>query len=349
MAAERFNDKNLPIQSICKKLNEQQINIEPEWQRNVVWTPDKKELLVQSVIDGFPINPIVLWQTDCGELICVDGKNRLVAINEYVNKGSFKVSGKYFKDLSPHMQSAINDYNLCIRYLTGKYWTEENVRDYFQRIQEGAKLTWNERINALPNNHFVDFLRTIMDSKKDAFRKLLGENCNARHELYTTIANILSVHPILVETYRNMSEKNRGKTADSGKSFKAYVECMAAAKFTDDQRTVLNKHVSMTLDLVRHLSNTFSKVWNPHAKYSAKPSTKDFTTVSYFVCNSRGKYSYDQMKDKLVHVFKHFLNNLSNHASQVYYAGEGQSEYSMKSLERRYAALEATLRSTVRA
>jgi len=64
-----------------------EIDLEPPYQRDVVWIADKQSSLINSLICNYPIQPILLSRRnveDVGEgvrtLVCMDGKQRLTSI-----------------------------------------------------------------------------------------------------------------------------------------------------------------------------------------------------------------------------------------------------------------------------
>jgi 5-methylcytosine-specific restriction endonuclease McrA len=73
-------------------------------------------------------------------------------------KGKFALStsgyegefaGKKFAQLPPKVKSSINEFELHIVELTGDRWTDEVIRDIFQRLQKGTPLNPAEKRRAL--------------------------------------------------------------------------------------------------------------------------------------------------------------------------------------------------------
>lgn len=94
------------------------------YQRGLVWNMEQKQLLLDSIYNGIEIGKFVFrersWDTLCKEMIedghafsyeCVDGKQRLNAILDFL-QNKFKDShGNYFNDLSGRAQRRILGYN----------------------------------------------------------------------------------------------------------------------------------------------------------------------------------------------------------------------------------------------
>jgi hypothetical protein len=67
-----------------------QLDLNPPWQRNVVWSPKKQKELIKSVLLGIPIPSIILHHENAGQLgnerySIIDGKQRLTAVSNFLN------------------------------------------------------------------------------------------------------------------------------------------------------------------------------------------------------------------------------------------------------------------------
>src|SRR5947207_411872 len=70
-----------------------QFNLSPGFQRNSVWTSADRKRLIQSILAGYPLPSIFLYQRDHnGKLIydVIDGKQRLETILMFMGQGRFK-------------------------------------------------------------------------------------------------------------------------------------------------------------------------------------------------------------------------------------------------------------------
>lgn len=354
----KFISKQRPISSVCKSISRGTIDLCPAWQRNVVWNTRMQKGLIMTILKGFPINPIVVWQIEQGtKEVCVDGKNRLSAIYEFVN-GKFAVNYNgtdlRFDELPDNVKDNFNDENLDIRILTGSYWNETKVREYFQVIQGGSKLTWPEIINSF-NSKFVDFMRDVMLSTQKRFERVLGNDCNSRFELYNIIANVISVHPTVYNQYN--TQKNKPRTADTNKSLMKYVMNFENFVVTDDEAHELTQFILNTIEVIEALHVMQQNEVTPLNKSiwyltetdsnltRVKPGIRDFTSVAYYIV-ANPTMELSTVIANLKGVFRAFLQAIRNptrkqdvvHLIHEYYIvyGKNQKQYAWSSVSKRY-------------
>lgn len=75
------------ISSIYSDINnkDSQINLNAEYQRDVVWDDEKMRYFIDSINIGIiPTNLIFNINTDTGEKICIDGKQRITSIKRFM-------------------------------------------------------------------------------------------------------------------------------------------------------------------------------------------------------------------------------------------------------------------------
>lgn len=184
----KTRSSQLPIYSI--KQRKQRIDPKPAYQRGAVWSLERKQLLIDSLLRGYDIPKIYLRVLPAGgiyESEVVDGQQRLRTIWEYLENafplgkesidfdGMENLDGKYFDDLSSDQRDIIGSFNLTIAELEDA--SDIEVRELFLRLQEGASLTPPEKRNAMVGNmrEFIDqisqlpiFLKTTV--KNDRFQ-----------------------------------------------------------------------------------------------------------------------------------------------------------------------------------
>lgn len=354
----KFISKQRLLKNVCKNIKRGNIDLCPPWQRNVVWNTRMQRDLITTILKGFPINPIVVWQIDNGNKeVCVDGKNRLSAIYEFINNKftvEYESKDVKFDDLPEEIKERFEDENLDIRILTGSYWTESKVREYFQVIQGGSKLTWPEIINAF-NNKFVDFMREVMISNQLRFAEVLGEDCNTRFELYNIIANVFSVHPIVQRQYK--SSKNTQRTADTNKSLMKYVMNFEDFNLSDEEKHTLISFLQSTIDIIDELHKMQKSEFNRLNKSiwfltetdtntsRIKPGIRDFTSMAYYLILNQQRNKDDILTD-LKQVFKCFVKatlHPKKHSKTMdlvreYYItyGKNQKQYAWSSVHKRH-------------
>ena len=106
MALERISIDRKDIPWFAKLKDKGRLNLQPNYQREAVWTDDKKFALIDSIFEQFPIGLIILNVSKVldadGHSIdhydTVDGQQRLTTILEYF-KGEAKWASTLRKDI----------------------------------------------------------------------------------------------------------------------------------------------------------------------------------------------------------------------------------------------------------
>ncbi|KAI0315137.1 hypothetical protein OF83DRAFT_377527 [Amylostereum chailletii] len=143
------------------------IDLDPPYQRDVVWTTAKQMEIIDSIFHNCYVPPIVfsvMPDPETGESIrmCVDGKQRLTSIQRffdghiaYRDPDTRKL---WYYTTSPSNKNTRNEIppvwkeTFAQKLLTVVEYTDlsdVNERDVFQRVQLGMSLTWPERMQAI--------------------------------------------------------------------------------------------------------------------------------------------------------------------------------------------------------
>ena len=71
------------------------LEIRPNFQREFVYKPEQRDLVINSVSNGFPLNSMYWTVNEDGTYSLLDGQQRTVSICQYVN-GDFSVDYRFF-------------------------------------------------------------------------------------------------------------------------------------------------------------------------------------------------------------------------------------------------------------
>ena len=130
-----------------------EIDLSPEYQRGVVWSKDKQQLLMDTILKKMHIPPIYFRVLDSGFYECVDGQQRCTAIFDFFDnkyplskKYSPEFAGKYFKELPSNVRDLYDDYEVMVFEINNA--NDEEIREMFDRLQRGMPLTAGEKLNA---------------------------------------------------------------------------------------------------------------------------------------------------------------------------------------------------------
>lgn len=153
--------KPWPLYSV--RMREPKIDPRPPYQRGLVWSKSKKQLLMDSILRDMDILKLYLRAVNNPpyKYEVVDGQQRLRAIWEFCEGKyplstdcdpvrGYDVAGKEFSELPNDLTDEFQAYELTFVILedTG----EEEVEEMFTRLNNGETLTAAEKRNALPGN-----------------------------------------------------------------------------------------------------------------------------------------------------------------------------------------------------
>lgn len=125
------------------------LTIRPSFQREFIYGEKQRVAVIDSVMNGFPLNVMYWSKTGADTYEVLDGQQRTVSIAQYINKDfPIKINGndKFFQNLTNEEKQAILDYELTVYICEG---TEAEKLEWFKRINiAGEVLTPQELLNA---------------------------------------------------------------------------------------------------------------------------------------------------------------------------------------------------------
>lgn len=164
-----------------------QLILDPEFQREYVWTQKQKSELIESILMGIPIPIVYLFQTRDARIQVVDGRQRIGAVIDFMNNKfgltELKImknikKGTKFKNLEPIQQRKIEDYQIDT-YLIQPPTPERVKFDIFDRVNRGGtKLNNQEMRNALYQGQSTKLLKEL--SALDSFKKATNNSIKSK-------------------------------------------------------------------------------------------------------------------------------------------------------------------------
>lgn len=140
-----IDEISFSVYEYLRQMKKGRIVINPEFQRNQVWTSVQKSRFIESVILNFPLPPIYLNQDKEGRYIVIDGLQRTTALHEFFEDvfslNSLEAlpayNGKKFTDLSEALQSKLENKKMTIFSLKPST-PMVVIYDLFKRINTGG-------------------------------------------------------------------------------------------------------------------------------------------------------------------------------------------------------------------
>ena len=177
-----IRNENRTIYEVYRRMNSNSYILDPDFQRDFIWSNDKQSKLVESVVMRIPLPVFYLAEDTEGRMVVVDGLQRLSTFRRFLDDelelvlpDRENLHGKKFSELSPKFQNRVEDLNLVFYIIDSK--VPERARlDIFERVNSGVPLTRQQMRNSLYMGKATRFLRD--EANTDIFRSATGGSLN---------------------------------------------------------------------------------------------------------------------------------------------------------------------------
>jgi uncharacterized protein with ParB-like and HNH nuclease domain len=171
----RCESRNFSLKQVYDMIESEShdIDLHPDFQRNVVWDNLRKSRLIESIILGVPLPMFYFAEDENGQLSIIDGLQRLNAIYEFMS-GKFSLVGLEYLDncktkfegLEVKYKRRINMTQIsCIVILPES--PAEVKYNIFRRINTGGRpLNSQELRNCMSGQNLRATLKEMVDSKE---------------------------------------------------------------------------------------------------------------------------------------------------------------------------------------
>ena len=237
-----FSRDDWTINSVRNR--EGRIDPKPQYQRTEVWTPKKKQLLIDSILRGYDLPKFYLRSSTNGyEHEVVDGQQRLLAIwdfrdDQYTLGNTSKdipnfgdLSGRKFSELPSEAQDQFGEFKLNLVVIEEA--SDLEIRQLFLRLQEGVSLNPPEKRNAMSGN-MRNFVADLGENHR-IFRTELIRLSDTRFQWHDLVAIVTCLEiaggptdvkaPSLKKMYEDEQEFNNNGTISQ--KVKRYLNYMA--------------------------------------------------------------------------------------------------------------------------
>ena len=139
-----IRNENRTIHDVIRRIHQGNYVMDPDFQRDFIWSEDKQSKLIESVIMRIPLPVFYMAEDDKGRMVVVDGLQRLSTFKQFVDNNlklylpdRDELHGKKFADLSSKLQNRIEDCNL-IFYIIDSKAPERARLDIFERAVQSS-------------------------------------------------------------------------------------------------------------------------------------------------------------------------------------------------------------------
>lgn len=197
----------------------------PDWQREEVWEESRKQLLIDSILRGWKLPKFyfVASKTEPVTYEVVDGQQRLSTIFDFLSgelalsdKMAAEFGSKHYKGLPDKLSDLVDDFKIDFDIIEDA--TDEELMDFFQRLQSGLQLNSSEKLNAIPSK-LKTFCRNM--AKHEFFKKKVAFD-NKRYAHFDVVAKVATLEVEgfgaglryddvrqVFETQKNFSDKSQ--------------------------------------------------------------------------------------------------------------------------------------------
>ncbi len=184
------------------------LDVRPPYQREFVYGDKERMAVIDTVMQGFPLNVMYWAVRGDGTYEIIDGQQRTISICQYV-KGDFAYMFRYFHNLTKDEREQILNYKLMVYLCEG---TDSEKLKWFETINiAGKELTKQELRNAVYSGSWVSDAKRYFSKNGCVAYQIGGKYLSGsaiRQEYLETAISWLSKGNIEVYMSRHQHDKN---------------------------------------------------------------------------------------------------------------------------------------------
>lgn len=177
------------VADVVKRIKAERYQLDPEFQRDFVWSVDKQSRLIESCVMRIPLPVFYVAELENGRIAVVDGLQRLTTFYKFLGdefalqlktgeeQPPHSLNGKKFSELPVHLQERIEDTQLTLYILDAKA-PEWAKLDIFERVNSGEPLTRQQMRNCIYNGPATQWLKKAADNTE--FLKASGKSLDRK-------------------------------------------------------------------------------------------------------------------------------------------------------------------------
>ncbi len=276
---------DVELETIINRINNGDINLQPNFQRGEVWSNSKKVKLVDSILRNWKIPPIhvILGNNNIDEVL--DGQQRLATIRDFFDDkikvdGSIQpydeniseLDGMIYSDLPIEKKRQLRQYSITIIRLSN--YKPEEPAELFYRLNQPATLTAAEQRNA--------YIGTTRNQIKELVNEF--ENMGAEKGI-VGFSNSRLAYDEIISKYAYMIEINTLKRKVTAGDI--------SKKYRDDL-----PYSDETINIVRRALGKYILCMNNlRSKHSYCPKYSKATLISWLIYLTENKRNIDEIEN----------------------------------------------------
>lgn len=292
------------IDTLNNQITKGNIDLQPSFQRRSAWDDIRKSKLIESMIVGIPVPSIVLAENKerKGRFIVIDGKQRLVSINDFY-KEEFKLkkleirpdlNNKSYSEL-PEEDREFLDNNTFRSTLIRNWVDDDFLYTIFYRLNSGSlALSPQELRKALIGGSLLNYIEDYL-LRSVSFKKVFGEKLDKRMRDSELVLRFIS-YELHVKDYAG--------------NLKAFLDSLVT-EFESDWSNkkaivdILFERLDLAIDTAYEIfgKNAFKK-WTVEGRYEKTINRAVFDAVARFFGEQHVADAAIANKDSLIEVYK---------------------------------------------
>lgn len=278
---EHMDTESRPIKWVFDEFKKNNLFVDESFQRNYIWIKKDRISLLETIILGFPIPEIYLWETgtdpNTGETkySIIDGQQRIRTIGEFIDNdqkltdsglefANPKYRNKIFDELDPGIKSSIWSYKISIRFVRKVVHRDDIVKMFLRLNRTANALNPQELRNAEFNGKFLRASEKVASLSFWSKWKIFGENEIRR------MSDIQFASTLLIfvrsgfedETTQSAINKMYDLYNEEYPDAEGDIQAIDNVLNVMDELIKINENLSSTLRKNTHLYSTFTLVYS---------------------------------------------------------------------------------------
>ena len=208
----RVNTKQFSLRNILDLIQEDDLELAPDFQRHRVWKPGQKSRLIESVLLQIPLPAFYFAEDEKGMMRVVDGLQRLSTVRDFVRGAPPFVlqdleylkdqEGRTFEDLPQALRRRIHNTQIVAHVIDPTTPTDV-MYDIFKRINTGGSpLNGQEIRHCMSKDRSRNFLKECTETQE--FRLATGARFPGHVRMHDreSVLRFCAFHLLGVEKYK---------------------------------------------------------------------------------------------------------------------------------------------------
>lgn len=342
VAKLKMETRHLSVFQALRKIERDEIKLNPDFQRAFVWDEVKQSRLIESILIRIPLPAFYLDATDQISWNVVDGLQRLTTLNRYCRRQEFSLTGlqflkglegKKFAELPPPYRILIEDDTQLLFYNLMPGTPIEAKFTIFSRVNTGGmQLTPQEIRHALNQGKITALLAKM--ARSNAFRVATeGVVENLRMSDRELILRAMAFMHLGVDEYKHKNELD-AFLLNAMSQFN---------KLPDDQLEKLEREFYESIGKVRSVFGRYSfrKFYEHNGRRS--PLNKALFEVWVVCIRSYDKEILLSKKEQIIEEFMKLINPYEPH-SDPFIRSISASTGGFSAVKTRFTEIESLLK-----